>query len=128
MTQRISHWIDGRKTPGTSGRTSPAYNPAIGEQTGTVDLASAAEVNTAVATAVFTSAAEARSTVPVCSPMAGLYAGEVRPEVPGVLRPSIQCEIRCVMASRYVLPLAHTTYILLRYKHDNRAFSHRGTS
>src|SRR5664280_116579 len=52
MTQRISHWIDGRKTPGTSGRTSPAYNPAIGEQTGTVDLASAAEVNTAVATAV----------------------------------------------------------------------------
>src|ERR1017187_6577275 len=52
MTQRISHWIDGRKTPGTSGRTSPAYNPAIGEQTGTVDLASAAEVNSAVATAV----------------------------------------------------------------------------
>src|SRR5665647_2296910 len=86
------------------------------------------EAATAVATAVFTSAAEARSTVPVCSPMAGLYAGEVRPEVPGVLRPSIQCEIRCVMASRYVLPLAHTTYILLRYKHDNRAFSHRGTS
>src|ERR1035437_9839651 len=52
MTQRISHWIDGRKTPGSSGRTSPAYNPALGEQTGTVDLASTAEVNAAVATAV----------------------------------------------------------------------------
>src|ERR1019366_1506280 len=26
----------------------------------------------------------------------------MRPEVPGVLRPSIQCEIRCVMATQYV--------------------------
>ena len=52
QTRRIGHWISGQETPGTSGRTSPAYNPAIGEQTGTVDLASAAEVNAAVATAV----------------------------------------------------------------------------
>jgi len=51
-TRRIGHWIGGQETPGTSGRTSPAYNPAIGEQTGTVDLASAAEVNEAVASAV----------------------------------------------------------------------------
>jgi malonate-semialdehyde dehydrogenase (acetylating)/methylmalonate-semialdehyde dehydrogenase len=52
MTSRISHWIDGRTTPGTSGRTSPVYNPATGEQTGEVELASAAEVDAAVASAL----------------------------------------------------------------------------
>ncbi len=52
MTTRISHWIDGRPTPGTSGRTSPVYNPATGAQTGEVDLASRAEVDAAVAKAV----------------------------------------------------------------------------
>src|SRR5450759_609075 len=52
MTTHIGHWIGGLETPGASGRTSPAYNPAIGEQTGTVDLASAVEVDAAVATAV----------------------------------------------------------------------------
>ena len=34
MSERISHWIDGRLSPGTSGRTAPVYNPATGEQTG----------------------------------------------------------------------------------------------
>jgi malonate-semialdehyde dehydrogenase (acetylating)/methylmalonate-semialdehyde dehydrogenase len=48
---RISHWIDGALTPGNSGRTSPVYNPATGVQTGEVDLASAAEVQAAVASA-----------------------------------------------------------------------------
>ncbi len=52
MTTRISHWIDGHVTPGTSGRTSPVYNPATGVQTGEVDLASAAEVDAAIASAV----------------------------------------------------------------------------
>jgi malonate-semialdehyde dehydrogenase (acetylating)/methylmalonate-semialdehyde dehydrogenase len=52
MTQRISHWIDGRKTPGTSGRTSPVYNPATGQHTGEVELASGSEVDGAVAKAV----------------------------------------------------------------------------
>ena len=52
MTQRISHWIDGRGTPGTSGRTSPVFNPATGRRTGDVDLASASEVDEAVAKAV----------------------------------------------------------------------------
>jgi malonate-semialdehyde dehydrogenase (acetylating) / methylmalonate-semialdehyde dehydrogenase len=52
MTTRISHWIDGHVTPGTSGRTSPIYNPATGVQTGDVDLASAGEVDAAVASAV----------------------------------------------------------------------------
>jgi malonate-semialdehyde dehydrogenase (acetylating)/methylmalonate-semialdehyde dehydrogenase len=46
--KRISHWIDGRTVAGTSGRTGPVYNPALGEQTGEVDLASAAEVDLAV--------------------------------------------------------------------------------
>jgi len=52
MTQRISHWIDGRRTPGTSGRTAPVYNPATGQCTAEVELASAGEVAGAVATAV----------------------------------------------------------------------------
>src|SRR6478735_6966771 len=33
MTERIAHWIDGRRTPGTSGRTSPVFNPATGVRT-----------------------------------------------------------------------------------------------
>ena len=48
---RISHWIDGTITPGTSGRTAPVYNPATGLQSAEVDLASAAEVDAAVASA-----------------------------------------------------------------------------
>ncbi len=48
---RISHWIDGRVVESTSGRTSPVYNPATGEQTGEVGLASVDEVDTAVAVA-----------------------------------------------------------------------------
>src|ERR1019366_697329 len=52
MTQRISHWMDGRKTPGTSGRTAPVYNPATGQRTAEVELASGREVEVAVAQAV----------------------------------------------------------------------------
>jgi malonate-semialdehyde dehydrogenase (acetylating) / methylmalonate-semialdehyde dehydrogenase len=51
MVSRISHWIAGAPTPGTSGRTSPVYNPATGLVSGEVDLASAAEVAHAVAAA-----------------------------------------------------------------------------
>jgi methylmalonic acid semialdehyde dehydrogenase len=51
MTERISHWIDGKLTTGTSGRTGPVFNPATGLQSGDVDLASAAEVDAAVASA-----------------------------------------------------------------------------
>jgi malonate-semialdehyde dehydrogenase (acetylating)/methylmalonate-semialdehyde dehydrogenase len=60
MTTRISHWIDGAIVPGSSGRSAPVYNPATGEQTGSVDLASAAEVDRAVASAK-AAAAEWRS-------------------------------------------------------------------
>ena len=52
MATRISHWVNGTSTPGTSGRTSPVYNPATGQQTSEVDLASAAELDAVVATAV----------------------------------------------------------------------------
>jgi malonate-semialdehyde dehydrogenase (acetylating) / methylmalonate-semialdehyde dehydrogenase len=51
MTTRISHWIDGAIAPGTSGRTSAVFNPATGQQTGDLDLASATEVDAAVASA-----------------------------------------------------------------------------
>ena len=50
--KRISHWIDGRAVAGTSGRTGPVYNPALGEQVAEVDLASAAEVDLAVKAAL----------------------------------------------------------------------------
>jgi malonate-semialdehyde dehydrogenase (acetylating) / methylmalonate-semialdehyde dehydrogenase len=48
----IDHWVDGRLVEGTSGRTSPVFDPAAGKQTTEVALASAAEVDAAVASAV----------------------------------------------------------------------------
>jgi malonate-semialdehyde dehydrogenase (acetylating)/methylmalonate-semialdehyde dehydrogenase len=51
MTTSISHWIDGRAAPGTSGRRAPVFNPATGEESGSVDLASAQDVDRAVASA-----------------------------------------------------------------------------
>jgi len=47
----IGHFIDGKVSPGSSGRTGPVFNPATGAQTSVVDLASADEVDTAVASA-----------------------------------------------------------------------------
>jgi malonate-semialdehyde dehydrogenase (acetylating)/methylmalonate-semialdehyde dehydrogenase len=49
--KHISHWIGGRVVPGTSGRTGPIFNPALGEQAAVVDLASRDEVAHAVAVA-----------------------------------------------------------------------------
>ena len=48
---RISHWIDGKVVPSTSGRSAAVYNPATGKQSGAVDLASVDEVDAAVAAA-----------------------------------------------------------------------------
>ena len=48
----IGHWIDGRSAAGTSGRQAPVYNPASGEQTAVVDLASAAELDAAAESAI----------------------------------------------------------------------------
>ncbi len=49
--QHIHHLIGGEIVEGTSGRTSPVYNPATGAQTGELSLASVAEVDAAVANA-----------------------------------------------------------------------------
>jgi malonate-semialdehyde dehydrogenase (acetylating)/methylmalonate-semialdehyde dehydrogenase len=49
--KRISHWIDGHVVESTSGRSAPVFDPATGEQTGAVDLASRDEVDVAVAAA-----------------------------------------------------------------------------
>jgi malonate-semialdehyde dehydrogenase (acetylating)/methylmalonate-semialdehyde dehydrogenase len=48
----INHWVGGKSVDGTSGRFGPVTNPATGEQTGQVALASTAEVDAAVATAL----------------------------------------------------------------------------
>jgi malonate-semialdehyde dehydrogenase (acetylating)/methylmalonate-semialdehyde dehydrogenase len=45
---RITHWIDGQRVEGTSGRSGPVYNPATGEQSGEVDFASVEEIDAAV--------------------------------------------------------------------------------
>src|ERR687888_2175044 len=45
---RITHWIDGQRVEGGSGRSGPVYNPALGVQTGEVDFASSEEVDRAV--------------------------------------------------------------------------------
>ena len=49
--QRITHWIGGAPTPGSSGRSGPVFNPATGVQSGVVDFASADEVDAAVRSA-----------------------------------------------------------------------------
>ncbi|PNY79729.1 CoA-acylating methylmalonate-semialdehyde dehydrogenase [Deinococcus koreensis] len=59
----ISHWINGRPTPGTSGRSAKVYNPATGEVQGLVDLASVEEIDAAVAQA--TAAAKTWRLVPL---------------------------------------------------------------
>jgi malonate-semialdehyde dehydrogenase (acetylating) / methylmalonate-semialdehyde dehydrogenase len=48
----IGHWVAGRTVAGESGRSGPVYDPALGEQTAEVALASAAEVDSAVQVAV----------------------------------------------------------------------------
>ena len=50
-TERVNHWINGERVPGTSGRSGPVYNPATGETAREVDFASVEEVNAAVAAA-----------------------------------------------------------------------------
>jgi malonate-semialdehyde dehydrogenase (acetylating)/methylmalonate-semialdehyde dehydrogenase len=52
MTKFIHHWVDGKVVAGTSGRSGPVWNPALGAQTGAVDMASAQEVDAAVQAAV----------------------------------------------------------------------------
>jgi malonate-semialdehyde dehydrogenase (acetylating) / methylmalonate-semialdehyde dehydrogenase len=51
MSATILNFIDGKLAPSQSKRTSPVFNPATGEQTGTLGLASAEDVKAAVAAA-----------------------------------------------------------------------------
>ncbi|HUZ42347.1 MAG TPA: aldehyde dehydrogenase family protein, partial [Acidimicrobiales bacterium] len=51
MTIHIGHWIGGAPVPGSTDRTSPVHNPATGEITGLVNLASVQEVDHAVRSA-----------------------------------------------------------------------------
>jgi malonate-semialdehyde dehydrogenase (acetylating)/methylmalonate-semialdehyde dehydrogenase len=46
--QHISHWIGGQRAAGVSGRLGAVYNPATGEQSGSVAFASREEVDAAV--------------------------------------------------------------------------------
>ena len=51
LATTVTHWIAGRTAPGTSGRTQDVFNPATGEVARQVALASAEDVNAAVAAA-----------------------------------------------------------------------------
>ena len=65
----IDHWISGSRTAGASGRSAAVFDPATGQQTGAVALASAGEVDAAVKSAAAaarewrTSSLSARSAV-----------------------------------------------------------------
>ena len=48
MTEALHHFINGQKVAGDGGRMGPVFNPATGEQTKAVPLASAAEVRKVV--------------------------------------------------------------------------------
>ncbi|AVP99989.1 methylmalonate-semialdehyde dehydrogenase (CoA acylating) [Ahniella affigens] len=48
---RIPHFIQGQRHEGSSGRNSPVFNPATGQQTGTLYLADVADIDAAVAAA-----------------------------------------------------------------------------
>ncbi|MBV9891166.1 MAG: aldehyde dehydrogenase family protein, partial [Rhizobacter sp.] len=50
-TAEVGHWVGGRRVAGTSGRSQPVTNPATGAAARRVALASAAEVDAAVAAA-----------------------------------------------------------------------------
>jgi malonate-semialdehyde dehydrogenase (acetylating)/methylmalonate-semialdehyde dehydrogenase len=47
----VPHWIDGARSPSTSGRTAPVYDPALGVVTKEVALAGPDEIERAIASA-----------------------------------------------------------------------------
>jgi malonate-semialdehyde dehydrogenase (acetylating)/methylmalonate-semialdehyde dehydrogenase len=63
MEKTIDHWISGTLVKGSSGRTSPVHNPAKGEVTALVNLASLSEVDTVVADSLRASRDWKRSTL-----------------------------------------------------------------
>ena len=48
MVKTIHHWINGKESIGKGTRKSPVFNPATGEQTGELVLATPAEMDVAV--------------------------------------------------------------------------------
>jgi len=46
--RRITHFVDGKSWDGTAERTAPVYDPATGQQQAAVDLATSADVDSAV--------------------------------------------------------------------------------
>ncbi|GAA1121488.1 CoA-acylating methylmalonate-semialdehyde dehydrogenase [Nocardiopsis composta] len=51
MSKHVTHWIGGKPAAGAAERRGDIYNPATGKVTGTVDFASPADVDAAVAAA-----------------------------------------------------------------------------
>jgi malonate-semialdehyde dehydrogenase (acetylating)/methylmalonate-semialdehyde dehydrogenase len=51
MTETVSHWIDGKRQDGLSGRTGPVFDPATGRERARVAFASVEEVDNAVVAA-----------------------------------------------------------------------------
>ena len=51
MTSVVGHWINGTHQAGTSGRTAPVYDPALGTESKQVALADQREIELAVASA-----------------------------------------------------------------------------
>ncbi|MBO6802195.1 MAG: aldehyde dehydrogenase family protein, partial [Thalassospira sp.] len=64
MATQLTHYINGKRVAGNSGRSVPVFNPATGAQSATVDLASKAEVRAAVESASAV-AAEWAATTPL---------------------------------------------------------------
>ena len=49
MSKHVTHWINGQEWSGTAARHGDIYNPATGQVTGTVDFATSAVMDQAVA-------------------------------------------------------------------------------
>ncbi|BAU94539.1 NAD-dependent aldehyde dehydrogenase [Corynebacterium suranareeae] len=69
--QIISHWIDGAISPSSSGKTAPVYNPATGQVTANVALASQEEIDATIASA--TKAAKAWANLSIAKRQAVIF-------------------------------------------------------
>ncbi len=62
MVSDITHYIDGQRRTGKSGRTAAVFNPATGQQSGSVQLASISDINESVTSSVAAAAGWADTT------------------------------------------------------------------
>ena len=67
MSKTLHHYIGGKKVEGKSGRFGDVFNPAAGEVSAQVPLASADEVRQAIAVAAEAFPAWAKSRLPECA-------------------------------------------------------------